>query len=388
MRIMNIAIIRRKFNTFGGAEQFILRATQGLKSKNIKMSIIAESWVQQGEETCLNNCEFIQASASGYSRTNKFNSFSNSVHQILKSKTFDLVQSHERISGVDIYRLGDGIHASWVKRYSAECSWLKKIWLKIDPYHRAVIRTEKAMAADQHLTFVANSTMVQKEIKDWYQVPDHRVVLIENGIDTQQFQPVSTSQRKKNKANLGLNPDLPVVVFIGSGFARKGAWELVNAVNTLANFQLLVIGHDKKLAALQSYVNELQVSQYIHVLGPQHDVKKYLASADIFCLPSSYDSFPNAALEAICCGLPIIITDAVGLADRVRSEQAGVVCDKDASSIAFAIEQCWKSLDLYSKNALQLSKRYDISIANEKWLNLYNQLLEAKKVKAIANSSH
>ena len=193
---MNIAIIRRKFNPFGGAEQFILRATQGLKSKNITMSIIAESWDQQGQETCLNNCEFIQACASGYSRTNKFNSFSKSVHQILKSKTFDLVQSHERIRGVDIYRLGDGIHASWVKRYSAECSWLKKIWLKIDPYHRAVIRTEKAMAADQHLTFVANSTLVQKEIKDWYQVPDHRVVLIENGIDTQQFQPVSKSQEK------------------------------------------------------------------------------------------------------------------------------------------------------------------------------------------------
>ena len=385
---ISIAIIRRKFNPFGGAEQFILRTIQGLNTKKVNMTIVAESWSQQSKDLELSNYDFIKASSSGLSRYAKFNSFSKSVHKILKSNNFDLVQSHERMSGVDIYRLGDGIHASWVKRYATECSWPRKIWLKLDPYHRAVIRTEKAMAADQHLTFVANSTLVQKEIKDWYQVPDHRVVLIENGIDTQQFHPVSTSQRKKNKATLGLNPDLPVVVFVGSGFARKGAWELVDAVNTLANFQLLVIGHDKKLATLKNYVNQLQASQYIHVLGPQHDVKKYLASADIFCLPSSYDSLPNAALEAICCGLPIIITDAVGLADRVRSEQAGVVCDKDANSIAFAIEQCWKSLDVFSKNALQLSKRYDISIANQKWLNLYNQLLESKKVKAIANSSH
>lgn len=385
---MNIAIIRRKFNPFGGAEQFILRTVQGLNSTNIKMSIIAESWDYQGKETGLNNYEFIQAHTSGHTRTNKFNSFSKSVHQILKSKPFDLVQSHERISGVDIYRLGDGIHASWVKRYSEECSWLKKIWLKFDPYHRTVIRTEKAMAADKNLTFVANSTLVQREIKDWYQVPDHRVVLIENGIDTQQFQPISKSKRKRNKANLGLNPDLPVVLFVGSGFARKGAWELVNAVNNLANFQLLVIGHDKNLAALQNHVNQLQASQRIQVLGPQHDVKKYLASADIFCLPSSYDSFPNAALEALCCGLPIVITDAVGLADAVREHSAGAICKKEAPSIGTAIKQCWENLSAYSENALKLSKKYDISIANEKWRTLYNQLLKAKRVKAIANPSH
>jgi UDP-glucose:(heptosyl)LPS alpha-1,3-glucosyltransferase len=385
---MNIAIIRRKFNPFGGAEQFILRTIQGLKSKNIKMSIIAESWEQEGKKSVLNNCEFIQASDSGHSRTKKFNSFSNSVHQILKSKAFDLVQSHERISGVDIYRLGDGIHASWVKRYSAECSWLKKIWLKFDPYHKVVILTEKAMASDQQLTFVANSTLVQKEIKDWYKVPDHRVVLIENGIDTQQFQHVSKSQKKQNKANLDLSPDLPVIVFVGSGFARKGAWELVDAVNNLNDYQLLVIGHDKNLGGLQKHVNQLQANQRIKVLGPQHDVKKYLASADIFCLPSSYDSFPNAALEALCCGLPIIITDAVGLADAVRAKSAGVICNKEAKSITLAIEHCWENLNAYSENALKLSKKYDISIANEKWLNLYNQLLEAKRVKAIANPSH
>ena len=385
---MRIAIIRRKFNPFGGAEQFILRAIQGLNSKKIYISIIAESWNLPDRISNQRKFDFIKASSSGKTRTAKFKSFSKAVNQILESEKFDLVQSHERISGVDIYRLGDGIHASWVKRYSEECSWLKKIWLKFNPYHRAVIRTEKAMAADKSLTFVANSTLVQREIKDWYQVPDHRVVLIENGIDTQQFQPVSKSKRKQNKANLGLNPDLPVVLFVGSGFARKGAWELVNAVNNLANFQLLVIGHDKNLAALQNHVNQLQASQRIQVLGPQHDVKKYLASADIFCLPSSYDSFPNAALEALCCGLPIVITDAVGLADAVREHSAGAICKKEAPSIGTAIKQCWENLSAYSENALKLSKKYDISIANQKWLNLYNQLLKAKRVKAIANPSH
>ena len=383
---MKIAIIRRKFNPFGGAEQFILRAIQGLKSKKIDITIIAESWSQTAKS--LNNFNVIQASTSGNTRTAKFNSFSKSVQQILKSQEFDLTQSHERLLGVDIYRLGDGVHASWIKRYAGESSWLRKIWLKIDPYHRAVIRTEKTMAADESLTFVANSSLVEREIKDWYQVPEHRVALIENGIDTQQFQPASNLEKRTNKINLGLNPDLPVVVFVGSGFARKGAWHLVSAINLLPKFQLLVIGHDKKLPALKKHVRNLKQHSHIHILGPQHNVKTYLASADIFCLPSSYDSFPNAALEALCCGLPIVITEAVGLADVVREENAGAICKREAKSIAMAIEHCWENLNVYSEHALNLSKRYDISIANQKWLELYKQLFEAKRAKAIANSSH
>ena len=376
---MKIAIIRRKFTPFGGAEQFILRAVEGLKSKKIDISIIAESWNQSSQKTDAKYFNFLKASAPGNTRTAQFNSFKVAVHQILDAKKFDLVQSHERLIGVDIYRLGDGIHASWVQRDARESSWLRKIWLKIDPYHRAVIRAEKEMAQDENLTFVANSTLVEKEIKEWYQVPDHRVVLIENGIDTEQFQPPSHLEKRTNKINLGLNPDLPVVAFIGSGFARKGAWQLIDAINQLPNFQLLVIGHDKKSVALRNHVQKLKNNQHIHILGPQHDVNKYLASADIFCLPSSYDSFPNAALEALCFGLPIVITDAVGLAEVVRQEKAGAICKKEAKSIALAIKDCWKNLSAYSENALKLSKRYDISIANKKWLNLYNQLLEAKK---------
>jgi len=385
---MKIAVIRKKFNPFGGAEQFIIRAIDGLRSKKIDITIIAESWTETKRDANTNNYNFIQAVSSGKTRTTKFNSFSRSVHAILKSKKFDLIQSHERLLGVDIYRLGDGIHASWIQRYSSECSWLRKLWLRIDPYHRSIIRVEKLMAQDENLTFVANSTLVQSEIKKWYQVPDKRIVLIENGIDTKQFHPTSLSEKKINKINLGLNPDLPVLIFIGSGFSRKGAWELVNAVKNSPKFQLLIIGHDKKIASLRKLVNKLKANQRIQVLGPQHDVKKYLASADIFCLPSSYDSLPNAALEALCCGLPVVITASVGLADIVKTEEAGTICEKEANSIAVAIEECWKNLSAYSENALELSKRYDISIANEKWLNLYNQLLEAKRVKAIANPSH
>ena len=231
---MKIAIIRRKFNPFGGAEQFITRTIQGLSAFNIQASIIAESWVKQDDTPT--NQDWIEATVSGNSRAAKFLSFQQSVASILSTHDFDLVQSHERLLGADIYRLGDGIHASWVARLAKVSPWYTRFWLKIDPYHRAVIRTERAMAQDPHLTYVANSTLVQQELMDWYNVPKNRIVLIENGIDTKAFTPTLPAQKAAEKTKLGLNPLQPTVLFVGSGFARKGAFELLRQSTSCLSF--------------------------------------------------------------------------------------------------------------------------------------------------------
>ena len=385
---MKIAIIRRKFNSFGGAEQFITRTIEGLGAFKIQASIIAESWTKTDDAPTLAGQDWIKADARGSSRVAKFLSFQQSVANILSTQAFDLIQSHERLLGADIYRLGDGIHASWVARLAKVSPWYTKLWLKIDPYHRAVIRTEQAMSKDPHLTYVANSKLVQQELMDWYQVPASRIVLIENGIDTKAFTPSSQAEKLTAKTKLGLNPQLPTVLFVGSGFARKGAFELLEAVNNLPDFQLIIVGHDKQLAKLKKRVKALQLEKRVLVTGPQSDVKPFLAAADLFCLPSLYDPFPNAVLEALCSALPVVVTDAVGIADAVKQHNAGMVCEKQAASIAQALLRAWGEREAMSRNALHLSKNYDLAKASQQWLALYNTLVEQKKESHIAHSTH
>jgi glycosyltransferase involved in cell wall biosynthesis len=385
---MKIAIIRRKFNSFGGAEKFIIRTIQGLSALNIQAAIIAESWSKNDDAPTLSNQDWIPAEVHGASRASKFLSFQRSVQNILNTHDFDLVQSHERLLGADIYRLGDGIHASWVSRLSKVSPWYTRCWLKIDPYHKAVISTEKAMAQDSHLTYVANSTMVQQELMHWYNVPKSRIVLIENGIDCNMFTPVLSAQKAVERTKLGLDPQMPTVLFVGSGFARKGAFDLVEAINTLPNYQLIIVGHDKQLTKLKKYVEALQLEKRVLLTGPQPDVKPYLAAADMFCLPSLYDPFPNAALEALCSALPVVVTDAVGIANAIKQHSAGAGCDKQAASIAQALQHVWQNQEAMSKNALNLSKNYDIAKASQQWLELYNALINKKKENKIAHSTH
>lgn len=390
--MIRIALIRRKFNPFGGAEQFIIRTIQGLRAFNISTAIIAESWKDSGtsadDTPSLAGQDWIKADVQGGSRVAKFLSFQQSVATILSTHQFDLIQSHERLLGADIYRLGDGLHASWVARLAEVSPWYIKLWLKIDPYHRAVIRTEQEMAKEPNLTYVANSQLVQQELMDWYNVPKNRIVLIENGIDAKAFRPSLQANKMAEKTKLGLNPQLPTVLFIGSGFARKGAFELLEAINRLPDFQLIIVGHDKRLAKLKKRAKALQLEKRVLVTGPQSDVKPFLAAADCFCLPSLYDPFPNAVLEALCSALPVVVTNAVGIANALIHANAGLICNKEPASIAHALLQVLGERETMSRNALHLSKNYDLAKASQQWLALYNTLIKKKKESHIAHSTH
>jgi UDP-glucose:(heptosyl)LPS alpha-1,3-glucosyltransferase len=386
---MQIAIIRRKFNPFGGAERFILRTIEGLKNHQIKTSIIAESWQTPKKGDFIESAsEWIPVKVKGYSRFNQLKSFQNSVSATLKMHSFDLIQSHERLLGVDIYRLGDGIHASWLKRFAQHKPWHQKLWLKLDPFHRLIIATEKKMAQDEKLIFVANSLLVKHELMDWYKVPEERIVIIENGINTQEFTPATPTEKNNYKASLSLSTKQPLVLFIGSGFERKGAFHLVQAIAGIDDFQAVIVGHDKRLKQLKNLCRTLHIENRVHIVGPKDDVKPYLKAADIFCLPSIYDSLPNALLEALCSGLPVVVSNGVGIADKVLRHGAGVVCDINPKSISLGILDAWNNKETFSNNALRLSKEFDIQIKSEAWLKLYNQMIQKKKTLSNAHSSY
>jgi glycosyltransferase involved in cell wall biosynthesis len=135
------------------------------------------------------------------------------------------------------------------------------------------------------------------------------------------------------------------VLFVGSGFERKGAFEIVEAIKLLPKFQAIIVGQDKKIQQLRN----LARGHKVLITGPQDDIQKYLDASDIFCLPSLYDSLPNAALEALCCGLPIVLTKDVGLAPHIEKNLAGVICKKDKHSIADALIKAWGKRKLFSK---------------------------------------
>jgi UDP-glucose:(heptosyl)LPS alpha-1,3-glucosyltransferase len=384
---MRLAIIRRRYNPYGGAERFIERLIPRLAQRGIESTILAEQWEQNTADA-----RVISIAVSGMSRAARFRSFNSGVKAQLAQQAgqgngFDLIQSHERILGADIYRLGDGVHAAWVKRMQKESSGLRALWLGMDAFHRVVMQTESAMARDSNLQFVANSSLVQQELQDLLAVPEDRITLIPNGVDTERFGPATPSQKESARGELSratglvIGPDALVIAAVGSGFSRKGIFLLIEACARFKECVLLICGKDKASAKAQSLITRLGAGDRIALTGPLEDVKPLLWAADLFSLPSLYDPSSNAVLEALSCGVPVMVTPDVGMAWEITDAGAGLLCERSVASLLQGLRKC-QDADRLRKMAYQaraFALRYDQGLIIEQWLNFYQAMRSRKK---------
>src|SRR5262249_39098625 len=142
-----------------------------------------------------------------------------------------LVQSHERLPCCDIFRAGDGSHAAFIEHRARGLNPLSAAILRLHPYHRSVIALEREMFAGEKLRAVlVNSQMVADEITRLYSVPSEKIHFVPNGIDLQRFKPEARAAHREMKRK-ELGTTRPVLLFVGSGYKRKG---LDTAIRALA----------------------------------------------------------------------------------------------------------------------------------------------------------
>jgi len=373
---MKLGIIRRSYNPYGGAEQFIERLRTSLSERDIDISIFAEHWGPKAPENT--RVEIIPT--AGLTRSQRFSSFSKNVGNAIRKSQLDVVQTHERIPGCDVFRLGDGVHAAWLNRAKREFGLTRGLLRRLDPYHRALLAQERAIALDHHSQFVVTSELVKEDLLTHYEIAPERIVLIPNGVDTNRFTPPTAAQKSIQRAALGIPEDVQVVCFIGSDFTRKGLWPLISAIMTLKELHLIIVGKDKHTEKLKKLSESSALSGRLHYFGARENVVPFLWASDVFALPSVYDPSSNAVLEAMSCGLPIVCTEGVGNAGIVESTQCGRVCSTAPEDLASALASC---LDVsqngtMSKSARRSAEKFDQSLMVGKWLELYERVIDRK----------
>ena len=325
---MKLAIVRQKYTAFGGAERFVERALVALRAKGVDVSIIAREWQGdvQGERV---NPFYL-------GRTWRDAGFARGVQRLIAQKRFDLVQSHERIPGCDIYRAGDGVHATWLELRN-------KPFDRFAPWHRYTLAAEMGMFRHPKLrAVICNSRMVRDDIARRFGVNDEKLQVIYNGVDLDAFHPRLREEKGLAlREKTGVAATTPVLLFVGSGYERKGLPTLLHALSLMSrsDARLWVIGRDKDESLMRKLAQTLGVDERVLFLGAQTDVKPFYGAADVFALPTLYDPFPNAALEALACGLPIVTTSTCGAAELVDEGNGRTVTAGDSEALATALAQ-------------------------------------------------
>ncbi len=344
MSKIRLAIVRQQYRPDGGAERFISRALKALNNDSLELNIITRHWqgaLKPGWH--LHICNPLK-----WGRIEREKGFARAARACWQREKFHIVQSHERIAGCDIFRAGDGVHRVWLEQRKRTLSSLQRLLLSLSPYHRYVINAEDAMFHSASLKkIICNSMMVKQDIMRCFDVPEEKIALIYNAIDSQKFVPASEEQRQESRRMLGIPSDVKVLIYVGSGFKRKG---LEMAIRALAgtDAHLLVVGQDKHQSRYVKLARRLECGHRIYFLGMQPQVIPFYHASDGLVLPTLYDPFPNVILEAMACGLPVITSTHCGGADFITQGVEGFVTD--ALDIA-AIHQAIKAIPSLRENS-------------------------------------
>lgn len=335
---MRLAIVRQTYNPYGGAERFVERALQALRDagEDLDISLIARRW--QGDVAA--GVKLIRCNPPKLGRLSRDKGFARAVQQLTRSGQFDLVQSHERIPGCDIFRAGDGLHATWLELRRRTLGPWGRFWQNCSPWHHYTCAAEATMLRHPRLkAVICNSQMVRTDIAQRFPAITDKLHVIHNGVDLNRFNPALRAQyRARVRTELGIANNTPVVVYVGSGFSRKGVPQLLTAMASpeLKEAELWIVGKDKDSPRLEKQARQRGLKA--RFLGPQKDVSPWLGAADVFALPTLYDPMPNAALEALAAGLPVLCSPTCGAAELIQPGINGDVVDAlDTCAITAAL---------------------------------------------------
>jgi len=330
---MRLAIIRQRYTPFGGAERFVEGALEALLERGIAISLYTRQWPQ----TRLQLIEPVICNPFYIGRLWRDWSFAREVCRAVKAKPPELVQSHERLLCCDVYRAGDGVHRAFLDERLRTASALRRWLTESSPYHRYVLGVERRLFASPLLrAVICNSKMVRQEIHERFGLPLEKLPVVYNAVDSQAFSPALRQHRAAVRQALLVPDGATVFLLVGSGYARKGVATALHALSRLRqNTFLIVVGRDKAFGAYRRLARQLGVLERVALLGPRQDAKPFFGAADVFVLPTLYDPCPNAALEAMACGLPVVTSTKCGAAELLTEHQAGLICPaRDLEALA------------------------------------------------------
>jgi len=322
---MRLAIVRQRYTPYGGAERFIARALPALERAGAEVTLIAREAEGWGARRVLRVDPF------HVGKVWRDWSFARAARAAWRREGFDLVQSHERIPGCDVYRAGDGVHRRWLELRARAASFLERLGIAINPYHRYVCSAERELFEHPRLrAVICNSRMVADEIRRGFRIAPEKLHVVYSGVDLNQFHPrLRAELRGAARAEIGCGPRDTLFLFVGSGFARKGLGAAIEALR-LANhrsYWLLVVGKDREAARFMAQAAPL--GDRVRFLGARDDVRPLYAAADCLILPTRYDPFPNTVLEALAMALPAIVTTQCGAAEIIEPGVNGWLCEPD-----------------------------------------------------------
>lgn len=244
----------------------------------------------------------------------------------------------------------------------------------------------------EHADRIIASTEIERaDIMSWHLVSAEKIDVVHPGVDHHLFRPYDRAGARRI---VGLPEDAKIILFVGRIDPIKGIHLLIDALAQLAPaghagaVRLLVIGGDPDNEAfwttgearkLQAQIRDLRLEERVSFVGsqPHTQLAYFYAAADLVGMPSAYETFGFAALEAMACGACVVASRVGGLQHLIQDGENGRLFEpRNVEQLAAIIQELLgdrEQLERLGRNAAAASYRYCWSLQAEKVVAVYRQ---------------
>lgn len=182
---------------------------------------------------------------------------------------------------------------------------------------------------------VAVSKGIKRDLVKNYGIKENKIKVIYNLYDLEKIQELSKEKIEDEYKEIF---NFPVIINVGRLTRQKGQWHLIRAFKKvkekITNIKLIILGIGELEDYLKQLVEELNLEKDVFFLGFQKNPFKFISKSKIYAFPSLYEGFPNALVEAMACGIPVISSDCRSGPREILAPESNI--NKETKNIEYA----------------------------------------------------
>lgn len=316
-----LAFAVAKYLEFGGMQRTLLRLARECAHRGHEVHLFASKWSGTVPDDIPVHIFAVRALTNhGMNR-----SFSMKMQAAVADRSFDCITGFTKIAGLDVYYVGETCYAARAEQRSP--------LYKLLPRYRCLTALERAVCgADSNTELLLIAPEEGEKCKRYYATDPERLHLLPPGIDKNRL--VQAIPNERDRAELRDKLRVPkggfLLLNVGSRFKTKGVDRAARALAALPidirrRTVLAVVGDDNP-RPFRQLANTLGIADAVVFTGAREDIANFYYAADLLLHPAHTESAGATMLEAMICGLPVLVTASCGFAFHVERAQAGLVC--------------------------------------------------------------
>jgi UDP-glucose:(heptosyl)LPS alpha-1,3-glucosyltransferase len=314
---MNVALSFPGCHRRGGVERVVYECARFLAARNHRVSVVSQDFES------IPGVRHLPVPGSRSPSLLSSLAYSHHAPRRIRNAGFDVLATHGTVCPRWGVHWVQSVHRAWLERAALmrPPGSLARLKQRLNPAHLFLLHLEEKHFRNRaYRRLIATTPRVRDDLLRLYGVPPEDVEILPNGFSPSEFNPERRAQRRElMRRRLGLLPNETVLLFAANELARKGFPTLLSALRALRShrFRVLVTGRPC-VREIRSAARKMGVEDFVLACGSTNEIADYHAAADLFVLPTQYEAFSLAILEALASGLPVITSSVPGARDAIR----------------------------------------------------------------------